>query len=119
MMAQSIADFLNLIPAEPSRPPFLTGSRAYGIPRDDSDWDFVIHQPSGSLDVSIPGACVNHHNPYHYSVKHGPLNLMVFRDLTAFEKAKELTDELIRRKPVTRDEAVAVFQKSGLTDECS
>lgn len=96
---------------------FLTGSRAYGTPREDSDIDLVVMMPASQLrrlneligedadsemryEGMKPGACV----------RFGKLNLIVVTGDEDYQAWREGTDELITRKPVTRDEACAVFK---------
>ncbi|WP_406698586.1 nucleotidyltransferase domain-containing protein [Singulisphaera sp. Ch08] len=95
---------------------FLTGSHIYGTPHEDSDIDLVVMMPVsqlGRLNELIaedadsemryegmkPGACV----------RFGKLNLIVVTDQDDYRAWQEGTAELTARKPVTRDEAKAVF----------
>lgn len=100
--------------------PFLTGSRAYGTPREDSDWDFVVYEPlgdNGKLKYShkLDGGVLKNHTKTHYSIKKGCLNLMVFADKEQYRLAKKITERLISQKPVDKEEAVKAFEEAGLT----
>lgn len=93
---------------------FLTGSRVYGTPNAESDVDLCVlisyddmktlvdaskHEASGS---GIPRAM---------SVKFGELNLVMTWDEKCFAEWKMATEDLIKAKPVTRDDAVAHFKR--------
>lgn len=89
------------------RPPFITGSQAYGTPTKQSDIDLVVHSQN------VPQVLVINSDQGGSelgSVKFGKLNL-IFANDKEYDCWKEGTDLLIKRKPVTRDEAKAVFQK--------
>lgn len=92
---------------------FTTGSRAYGLPTPDSDHDIVILvSPDGAdaFDVSESehksGSFSRHVNNVNFIIC---LNTLVGK--TAFECWETGTIELIARAPVTREEAVEVFQR--------
>lgn len=97
---------------------FITGSRAYGTPREDSDIDLVISvSPADSeilwrLTEETTG-----------SVRFGRLNLIICeqedpeKTPIKFFTWRRVTDALKALsliKPVTRDEAVSAFQKEGI-----
>lgn len=93
---------------------YITGSRAYGTPREDSDIDLVIAAPQkdcellwGQKDLSSA------------SVRYGRLNLVVFASDTDIGKAnyakwKAVHDALVAESPVTREYAIQKFQSVGL-----
>lgn len=97
---------------------FLTGSRAYGTPRTDSDTDIVmlmseedlqglyqIHGPGDDVDED-PSFSTNNGKPTNYSFKIGRANLICMTDPEDFQAWKSATEVLIRNKPVTRDLAI-------------
>lgn len=90
---------------------FLTGSRAYGTPREDSDTDLCVLLSDSDMDqLERFAPCVDGENEYGghsgVSLRFGRLNLLCFSDADVFGAWKEATAELIARKPVTRDNAV-------------
>ena len=95
---------------------YLTGSHAYGTPRADSDVDLVVHIPLGhEAAVLLKNAShVCFDGPSSMSLMFGRLNLIVFREIDEFDKWREVTDALASKAPVTRDEAVAAFDASGI-----
>jgi predicted nucleotidyltransferase len=100
-------------PDDPELPmPFLSGSRAYGTPREDSDVDVVmlVNHRLGSMLCAM-----SDEGP---SCRFGKLNLVLFgadsdEGVYLFHDWRKTTEELILRKPVTRDEAIEAFQKAG------
>ena len=97
---------------------FLTGSRAYGTPRPDSDVDIVMRMPQETVDIllsAIPAEKVRKY-PANDSVSlwFDNLNLICLTTDKAFETWIEGTACLMVRKPVTRDEAIEEFNKRGI-----
>ena len=88
---------------------FLTGSRVYGEPREDSDIDLVIHGDNDLLSSLLLNSETG-----EMPLRFGKLNLIVLSSDT-FEAWKKGTDELIADyrlgKPSSRDEAVAVIKR--------
>lgn len=99
---------------------FLTGSRAYGKPREDSDTDIVVmvtpevHSLLKELGKLEDG-----------SIRFGNLNIIAVETELEFIGWKAATEGLINRKqekkrPVTRDEAIVyiddTFKEIGLED---
>ena len=94
---------------------FLTGSMAYGTPREDSDIDVVMRvgswdmvnsmayhaDESGSFDEYV----------HQTSMRYGKLNVILCFTDNAYEAWRRGTEELIARKPVTRQEAVDTFKR--------
>lgn len=86
---------------------FLTGSRAYGTPKPDSDIDLVVLVDPEAAELlwalsDTKGQC-----------RFGKINLITFSNQDNFARWEAVTKELITRKPVTRDDAVAAFQLAG------
>ena len=98
---------------------FITGSRAYGTPRPDSDIDLVVLVSPDDLaklvELSDKQSDFGHPGGEHYEdgcfLRFGPLNLICVTDQTHFETWKKGTDELIAKKPVTRDEAIETLKR--------
>lgn len=97
---------------------FLTGSRAYGKPRPDSDIDLVMRICSDDLDkLKCSGVCDSF---YDYpendgsSLKFGKLNLICVTTDVKFEAWAEGTVNLIARAPVSREDAIAHFATKGI-----
>jgi len=103
---------------------FITGSRAYGRPREDSDIDLVIHCSSGErvllqmLADPDPPAIVDepgYNDARGYQMRFGRLNLLVCTTDDQYAVwllgTRALQDRQQNKpEPVTREEAVAVFQ---------
>lgn len=87
---------------------FLTGSRAYGMPREDSDIDICI-----LVDDALSSLLFSASEQKGSSVRFGKLNLIVFSNRKDFERWREVTEHLITQRPVTREEAVLAFQYAG------
>lgn len=98
------------------RLPFVTGSRAYGTPREDSDVDLVAFMsPSeikGVFDLADKHDNIEEYEGggLHYSLVFGRLNLLCITDPVQYDLWKRGTEELkaIRDKegPVSRNFAV-------------
>lgn len=92
---------------------FVTGSRAYGEPREDSDIDLCI------LVDRFPQAFEEHYQQDGsgggdgLSFRVGEINFLMFFpcEQHVFAAWKEATDELEQRRPVTRDEAIKVIDE--------
>lgn len=94
---------------------FLTGSRAYGIPREHSDTDIVIRcdkddaymfHPKDYVDSYVEDGGVN-----SMSAKINNVNyILCFNDAT-YDAWSEGTDELRKIRPVTRLKAIEVIAK--------
>ena len=95
---------------------FLTGSHAYGTPREDSDIDVVVlMNPEDvrtilgvvgprSSDGSAADDC-------RVSLRFGNLKLLVMVHEDQFRAWQEATEELAARRPVTRAEAIRVIDE--------
>lgn len=89
--------------------PILTGSRVYGIPRDDSDIDLVLLVDPDTSDVlweEAQGGKVS----VPKSVRFGILNLILETSPAKFAAWKEGTEYLSSIGAVTRDVAVEHFK---------
>lgn len=91
---------------------FLTGSRVYGTPTDESDIDLVVRMNDGDIEdlKMLCGEDLHEYGGEHCSLHFGTLNLIICADDMRFESWRKGTEELIRRAPVTREEAVEHFQ---------
>lgn len=89
---------------------FLTGSRAYGTPREDSDWDLVVCCNTDTMwQLKYNGDLKSPYKPTRF----GNLNLIVVDDVEKFKKWKRVTEELkALGRPVPKDEAKAAFVKA-------
>lgn len=92
----------------------VTGSRKYGIPRDDSDIDLVVHlteedlQRLASQAESVSLANVN--SGYNgASLRFGNLNLIAVTEKRTFDAWKNGTQFLSAIKPVTKEIACLWF----------
>jgi hypothetical protein len=89
---------------------FITGSHAYGTPTENSDVDLAIFCSEEDADFLWKAS---EDGP---SVRFGKMNLIIFTNERAYDRWKECTNNLISRRPVTRDEAIAEFQRVGFDD---
>lgn len=92
---------------------FLTGSRAYGVPRADSDYDIVIRcdrkdavEFGADLNGDTSGYPLDEHA---WQVKKGAVNFILCFTDARFQSWKDGTDKLCTIKPASRDVAKAVF----------
>lgn len=100
-------------------PAFLTGSHAYGTPTDDSDVDFVI-RVSDSVMLAALFLMRDADDPERplsaggdeprSSYRFGNLNLIVCHTDRNYADWRDGTALLVARKPVTREEAIDVFE---------
>jgi hypothetical protein len=100
--------------------PFLTGSRAYGLPRPNSDVDLVLYLDEDDLtklgiqaDQVIDDAELEdmYGQAYTTSLRFGNLNLICCTDDMVFEAWRIITRELKQKAPVPRDFAVEYMAK--------
>lgn len=96
--------------------PFITGSRAYGIPTEDSDIDLVLPPNTNS---TFRQTLVMLSDTEDVPINYGRLNLILTIEPKQWELWLQATTELIERRPVSRDEAVehitALFKAHGLS----
>ena len=98
---------------------FITGSRAYGTPRPDSDIDLVVLVSPDDLaklvELSDKQSDFGHPGGVHYEdgccLRFGPLNLICVTYPLHFETWKKGTEELVYKKPVTREVAVETLKR--------
>lgn len=90
---------------------FITGSRAYGTPREDSDIDLAILIDADEGDILWKAGAVEGEKTCRF----GCLNLLIFNRSDRFNRWAQVTNELRERSPVSREEAVAAFQAAGFT----
>ncbi len=88
---------------------FFTGSRVYGIPREYSDLDMVL-----SMTIEEERELLKHTDyklsGSRYTIRYGNLNIIPTTD-EKFHRAWYIgTQELIKRKPVTRNEAILYLE---------
>lgn len=101
---------------------FLTGSRVFGVPRDDSDVDMVVflEEPAAAALTALADAdtdtdeskprSASEHGPASRSLRFGKLNLIVVTSRDWLEAWAAATAQCIARKPVTREQALPVFK---------
>ena len=97
-----------------SKSAFLTGSHAYGVPREDSDVDLVIYTDSSELTklAAALGTTVNDDDTSYPSIniKEGKLNLIVTSEPGEYAAWLSVTRELKKQRPVSREKAVLAFR---------
>lgn len=93
---------------------FLTGSRVYGTPREDSDIDIVVFVSQNDLELLAEIALPKVDDPYEGMatayLRFDKLNLLCVSEESDYEVWRQGTLDLIARKPVTRAEAVEHFE---------
>lgn len=102
-----------------SQPAFLTGSRAYGTPREDSDVDLVIRVRDAAtlaaiIEAADPTDATNKPSAVGFrtaSFRFGTLNLIIAHTDRQYADWRDGTATLIAEKPVTRERAVEVFSE--------
>lgn len=88
-------------------PSFLTGSRAYGEPRADSDVDLAVLVTYRELQALLAAAdCRDGEYQACTALRFGKLNLLCFVSDAHFRTWRQGTHELIARAPVTRAQAI-------------
>jgi len=92
--------------------PFVTGSRAYGTPNEDSDLDVVMLVPC-DLMMTLWGLNTSK------ALRYGRMNIIALNasnpdDCAKFEVWRRVTNELIAERPVSRDAAIARFAQNGI-----
>lgn len=99
------------------RLPFLTGSRAYGVPHNTSDVDIVMFCP-GPLDLShieyVYGQ-PKQTGTHQWTVRAGELNLIICTNEATYDTWKNGTAYLKSFGTVTREVACAYFNNVGVT----
>lgn len=94
---------------------FVTGSHAYGTPREGSDIDLVVRcSPEDRvLLAAVLGGfttAVNAEAGYGVNLRSGPLNLILVEDQRAYDIWAEGTRILKEDAPVTREVACETFK---------
>lgn len=94
----------------------VTGSRAYGTPRPDSDLDLVVllapddvARVVEALEIEVPEDKAGQFYPT-LQVKLGKLNLIMETDVDRFHVWRKGTRVLKGMAPVTREQAVDTFK---------
>lgn len=90
---------------------FLTGSHVYGVPTIKSDIDLAILVTDETFNFLYD------HKEDGSSIRFGSLNLIMFTEVSKFNKWKEVTKELEKQKPVTRDFAISKFVEAGFDED--
>lgn len=93
---------------------FVTGSRAYGEAKKDSDIDLVTLVTPGDLeklkkfyrDLGVPVVDNDYEQDTGAAFIFGKLNLLCFTRDIEFDAWDKATAELVKQKPVTRQQAV-------------
>lgn len=92
---------------------FITGSHAYGTPHAKSDLDIVMLVDDDAGDALVKICDDVEMETYDEiedaCLRFGKLNLIMVTSQAIYDAWKTGTEQLITRKPVTRDEAVKVF----------
>lgn len=88
---------------------FLTGSRAYGTPRDDSDVDLALKVSEADFTTLQSLATGRNGSGGGWiSIYFGRLNLICLKP-AEFDAWKRANDQLIAEKPVTKERAIELI----------
>lgn len=85
---------------------FITGSHAYGTPKEGSDLDLVVCADNESVSD------LWEFSESKSSCRYGKLNIITLTP-DNFERWKQVNDALMADAPVSREQAVAAFQAVG------
>lgn len=93
----------------------LTGSHAYGTPREDSDVDLVVlMDPGPGFDFALLFEAEIKRGKNSYpgaQFTQGKLNIILCTDIQDFEIWEQGTRDLQKKRPVTREEAMEHFAR--------
>ena len=122
---RAVEHCLRLLARSPRR--LATGSRAYGTPQPDSDWDWVVkfgrHRDFADVLTPADSHTISRADTDHYgdsdmlvgTARFGPLNLIAVTAESQWNIWKDGTQYLLAESglegPRTRDRAVQVFQQ--------
>lgn len=91
---------------------YITGSRAYGIPSDESDIDLVVCLPREDIEKlwSLTEGSI--------TLMFGKLNLVAFNiddpeDMERYKSWSAAHDRLMAIKPVTKERAIQEFREAN------
>ena len=89
---------------------FITGSYAYGIPRPESDLDVVMLVMDDPTLIALQALADSADGSGGDSLRFGKLNLIIVASEAEWAQWRTGTQELIKRRPVTRADAVAYLE---------
>jgi predicted nucleotidyltransferase len=92
---------------------FLTGSRKYGIPKDDSDIDVAV-----LVDTSLKNFLFSQSEDKGGSVRFGKLNLILLDSPKEFMVWREATNTLNEQSPVSREFAIDFIKRKLALNGC-
>lgn len=95
---------------------FLTGSQVYGIPTENSDIDMVVLVTESDREI------LKNNSELSNKIIFGKLNLILLskevpEEVVRFHLWKQGTEDLIARRPVTRQYAIDYLDSIGLDDD--
>lgn len=100
----------------------FTGSRRYGKPKPESDFDWVLsstlwyvnelrRRADHFTEFKLGEDATNGVFGCDVALRFGPVNVLAVTTETQWQAWKTGTEELAERKPVTREEAIETFQR--------
>ena len=92
-------------------PLLLGGSRVYGFPREDSDWDVVVLTDPETAKILRGAFPRGGKSPRNTSIKVGDLNIILATSRAEYEVWAKGIKELKARAPVEKAEAIRVFEE--------
>lgn len=96
---------------------FITGSRAYGTPKEDSDVDLVIFVSHADAQILRNNADTENYDYFGdnnnecNSIRYGNLNIIITTSLEKYKAWQAGTTSLKAFSPVTREKAVQVLRE--------
>ena len=96
---------------------FVTGSRAYGTPSNDSDTDLVIRVSYEDFIklAEAAGRCDEFTVSVPHSLQFGKLNVIALTSDEEYNKWKAAYDICKSKAPCSREKAIKIHNKTGAT----
>jgi len=92
---------------------FATGSRVYGRPKPDSDYDIVLWVTEEEKQQLISAS----ESDDGLTIRFGPINIIAVTNATDYYHWMDAKDCCRRNCPVTREEAIEIHKLENITDE--
>ena len=98
--------------------PFLTGSRAYGTPTEDSDYDVVVSMSQELCDTLRPASEAEAPDyPHSVALRFGKLNLICAVHPLMYEAWAVGTEKCMAEEPISRERAIEIMVPLRLAAE--
>jgi len=98
---------------------FLTGSRAYGTPKEDSDYDVVVSMSQELCDTLRPASEAEAPDyPHSVALRFGKLNLICAVHPVMYEAWRKGNELCLAEAPITHERAIEIMVPLRLQAEC-